>query len=59
MNRRLVKEIQVSLICDRNEKQTIQRAGHILRMPRDRLPKVALRWTPRGRENLENYPIRI
>ena len=33
------------------QKHRLRWLGHVLRMPQDSIPKVALRWTPTGKRN--------
>ena len=36
------------------QKHRLRWLGHVLRMPQDSIPKVALRWRPTGKRNREN-----
>ena len=50
-NEDLYRITNLSPISTQIQKHRLRWLGHVLRMPQDYIPKVALRWTPTGKRN--------
>ena len=50
-NEDLYRRTNSSPISTQIQKHRLKWLGHVLRMPQDYIPKVALRWTPTGKRN--------
>ena len=50
-NEDLYRRTNSSPISTQIQKHRLRWLGHVLRMPQDSIPKVALRWTPTGKRN--------
>ena len=48
-NEELLRKCKCHSITDELKKRRFRWLGHVLRMPSERLPKTALRWTPPGK----------